>query len=647
MSRKDRRGTVKQQRTAPQRRTDGTPATAPAFALALQHHQAGRLPEAEAGYRQVLALQPGHGDACNNLAVALRQQGRLVEAVEAYQRVLALKPDFADALYNLAIALTSLGRLDEAATAYLKCLTLRPDHGSAHSNLGVVLASLGRLESAVAAYYRAIALNAGHAEAYINLGGALERLGRLEEARDVLTRVLALDPTRPEIHGNLGNVLKSQGRLSEAVDAYRRALALRPDYFEVHCNLLFCLNYRPDLSPAEIGRAHRDWADRYAQPLRRPAPDRPREPDRRLRVGYVSPDLKTHSVAYFFEPVLAAHDHGAVEVFCYADVTEPDAVTARLRGLADQWRPIVGLDDEALAGQVRADGIDILVDLTGHTGRNRLLAFARKPAPVQVTWLGYPNTTGLTAIDWRITDAIADPEGADALHSERLARLPTGFLCYAAPADAPEPEPLPAVAGGADAPITFGSFNNLTKVTPEVVRLWSAVLARVPGSRLIVKSTPLADAATCRRYADLFAAEGVDPARFDLLARLPSVNGHLGLYQRIDIALDTFPYTGTTTTCEALWMGVPVVTLLGDRHAARVSASLLARIGLVEMIARDEAGFVAIAAGLAADRPRLAALRASLRERMRHSPLCDAPGFTRILESAYRQMWQIHCRQAG
>jgi predicted O-linked N-acetylglucosamine transferase (SPINDLY family) len=343
-------------------------------------------------------------------------------------------------------------------------------------------------------------------------------------------------------------------------------------------------------------------------------------------------------VSYFFEPVLAAHDAAAFEVFCYSDAPVADAVTQRLRAQAGQWRDIAGLSDERVAALIRADRIDLLVDLAGHTARNRLLVFARRPAPVQATWLGYPNTTGLAAIDFRVTDAVSDPPGqTEAWHTEELVRLAGPFSCYAPPAESPPVSPLPALAAGH---VTFGCLNNLAKLTPPTVALWAQLLGAVAGSRLLLKASGLADAETAARLRQEFAGQGIDPARLDLRGAGQSVARHLGVYHQVDVALDPFPYNGTTTTCEALWMGVPVVTLAGDAHVSRVGASLLTHLDLTACIAESPAAYVDRARGLAGDLARLAVLRAGLRERLRASPLCDGPGFTRQLEDAFRAMWR-------
>jgi protein O-GlcNAc transferase len=366
------------------------------------------------------------------------------------------------------------------------------------------------------------------------------------------------------------------------------------------------------------------------------------DPQRALRVGYVSADFRRHSVAYFLRGLVASHDRRRVRVYCYSNVERADTVTAEFQSLADEWRPVTGLPDAAVAEQVRADRIDILVDLGGHTGGNRLLVFARKPAPVQVTWLGYPNTTGLPAIDYRLTDDIADPPGeADALHTEKLVRLPGGFLCYRPGAEAAGTPAAPRDASAG--PVTFGSFNTLSKVTAEVIRVWSAILGRIPGSRLLLKSEGLDEQGTRARVSGAFAAHGIAPDRIGLLPWIEGYGEHMALYSRVDVALDPFPYNGTTTTCEALWMGVPVIALRGNRHAARVGASVLYHAGLPQWIAEDEAGYIALAVAGAADPQALRASRPANAERARASALTDQVRFTHDLEGAYRGMWVAYC----
>lgn len=686
------------------------------FASAVKHHQAGRLPEAEADYRRALTAQPDHADAAFNLGVALRQAGKVDEAIAAYRRAIEIKPGYPEAHYNLGNALMAQGNADEAVAAYTQALRIKPDHAratanlgvayanlgaglmdrkqydeavaafdqalrlkpdhaeahynlgnalklqgrpddaaeayaqalrvnpklaEAHSNLGNTLTELGRLDEAIAAHRQAIALKPAAAEVHYNIGNTLKEQGRLDDAAAAYRHAFGLKPDYAEAHGNLGIVLMGQGRLDEAVAAYRRAIEVEPDAADTHSNMLFCLNYDDSQTSDRLFAAHREWDERYGRFAQPGVHANDRTPGRRLRVGYVSPDFRTHSVACFLTPLFQGHSRQAVEVFCYADVIRPDAVTAHLRGLADHWLSAVGMPDDALAERIRADGIDILVDLAGHTAHNRLRVFARKPAPVQVTWLGYSNTTGLRAIDYRVVDDITDPPGAaDGFASETLLRLPGGFLCYGGAQDAPEPAPPPCLKSGA---VTFGSFNNPAKVSAATFDTWARLLTRIPDARLLLKGKPFADEATRASFLARLRERGIAAERVQLVAWLPGSAAHLSLYDQIDIALDPFPYNGTTTTCEALWMGVPVVTLRGDRHSARVGSSLLSQAGLTDWIADSTGGYVEIASALAANPGTLDTLRRSLRQRVAASSLCDGNGFARRMENAYRTIWQRWC----
>ncbi len=440
----------------------------------------------------------------------------------------------------------------------------------------------------------------------------------------------------------MGITLGRQGAIEAGLAVLEEVPALAPYAAELHSNRLLHLNYDAQRTPAELRREHELWAERFATPLAasRLAPTQRRDPDRRLRIGYLSPDLRRHSVAYFIAPLLQSHDRSAVEAICYASVPRPDSFTLELRGLADGWVDVHHLDDAALALRIHADEIDILVELAGQTREGRLLACARRPAPVQISYLGYPNTTGLRAIDYRLTDHLADPDGFDEHYCETLIRLPRCFLAYATPRHAPEIGPPPAARNGY---VTFGSFNNLAKVNRGVIATWADLLRQVPGSRLALKSAGTADPETRAALEGAFAAAGIGPERLRIMAPAAEAGDHLALYNEIDIALDTFPYHGTTTTCEALWMGVPVVTLVGDRHAGRVGASLLATIGFTAGITATAEDYV-LTARLLASRPELlATCRRNLRGDLARSPLCDHQGHARAVEEAYRAVWQIWC----
>jgi predicted O-linked N-acetylglucosamine transferase (SPINDLY family) len=610
------------------------------FARALTLHRAGRTAEAEAGYRAVLAADPDHANANNNLAVILRARGDWNEAIDCYRRAIARNATDPFVHSNHGCLLLDLGRAAEAEESLRTAIRLKPDYAEAHFNLANILRSRGDREAAKASYGEALRLKPNMAAALCNLGDLHKGAVELARAVECFVAALKADPKSAEAWNNLGETLKEMGRIEEAIGVFQKGLEAHPTHALMHSNLLLALHYTPAVPPETIFKAHAVWAQRHADPLL-PAGKRhanPRDPERRLRVGYVSPDFCAHSVAFFAEPLIREHDRERFEVFCYHAATRSDMVTERLKGLADGWRSLVGVEDAQAAALIERDGIDILVDLTGHTANNRLTLFARKPAPVQATWLGYPDTTGMRAIDWRFSDAIAEPPGeADRLSAERIVRLPHGFHSYRPPLDIAPPAEPPFRANGH---VTFGSFNNTSKVTGEVVRVWSEILKRVPNSRLIVKSAQMGDEETRRRYLNTFVKFGIDAGRIELLARIDAADGHLRAYDRLDIGLDPFPYNGTTTTCEALWMGVPVVTVAGANHVARVGASLLTHCGLSELVASDEAGYIAAAVALAGDPDRMTTLRRTMRDRLNAAPLTDYEGFARSVEAAYRAMWR-------
>jgi protein O-GlcNAc transferase len=590
-------------------------------------------------------------------AVRLHRSGQPAAAIPLYRELLRVAPKEAEVHHQLGNALKVLLRFEEALEPLTKAAKLAPNDAAIRLNLGVTLLELRRYGDAEIHFRRALAIEPDRPEAHNILGNALFSQGRLAGAEACFREALRLRQDYAPAHDNLGRVARAQGRIADAVTSYRAALALQPKP-GTHSNLLLALNYLHDVPPAEILAEHQRWAARYAEPLTAASvpPERDLLPGRRIRVGYLSPDFSNHAVAYFFEPVLDSHDRTAFEIFCYSNVLAPDTVTARLRAKAEHWRDIAPLSDEQAVELIRRDRLDLLVDLAGHTARNRLLIFARRAAPVQVTWIGYPNTTGLSAIDYRLTDEISDPRGkTESLHTETLVRLPGPFSVYRPPADAPEVGPLPALAlGSADVavgrikkadedvgaprPITFGCFNNFAKVTPSMIALWSRLLAAVPAARLFLKSRGLDDPATAERIRGDFAAHGTARERLILDGRELSVPAHLALYDRVDVALDTFPYNGTTTTCEALWMGVPVVTLAGETHVTRVGASLLTHLGAADWIAATPEEYCQKAREIAFDLRQLPLLRSELRERMRKSPLCDAMSFTRGLEAKFREL---------
>ena len=576
-----------------------------AFALALQHHRAGRLAEAERGYRKILQLEPEHADSLHLLGVIALQAGNLESALALVQRAAVLRPDAAVCRNNLGQVLERLGRDDEAALCYEAAIELDPGYAEAHNNLGFVRARQDRTTDADALYRKAI----------------------------------DLAPEYAEPHTNRGNLLKDRGELDAAIGCYRRAIEIRPDLSALHSNLLLTLHYHPDYSPADLKREHRAWAERHVAPLaavRRPHANGP-EPDRRLRVGYVSPDFREHPVARFVLPLFREHDRRQVEVFTYSDVTTPDAVTGLVRDHVDRWRDVATLSDEQLADVVRADEIDILVDLAAHSGRNRLLTFARKPAPVEITYLAYCSTTGVEAIDYRVTDRFLDPPGESSHYTETSIHLPHCYWCYCAP---PLPDSRrPSATERRTGPPTFGCLNNFAKVTDITLALWIRVLRRVPEARLLVYARTEAHRDRVRRA---LREAGVAESRAAFVGHQPLAD-YLETYRLIDVALDPHPYGGGTTTCDALWMGVPVVSLAGRTAVSRAGSTLLSNVGLEHLVARTAEQYVELAAGLIRDTSGLAALRRELRRSIESSPVMDARQFVRDLEAAFRTVWRAWC----
>ena len=594
----------------------------------------GKLDEAIASYRRAIALKPDDADAYNSLGNALKDQGKLDEAIASYRQALSLKASYAEAHNNLGAALENQGRLTEAAESYRRAIALKPTFANAHNNLGGALKAQGKLGEAIASYGHALFLEPDYPEAHNNLGAALEDPGRLTEATTSYRRAIALKPTLAKAHNNLGSALKAQGRLDEALASFERALAIEPDYADAHSNLLMCQHYIGRISAAELLASAR----RFGAQFEGDAPERnfanDPSPARRLRIGYVSGDLRLHPVGFLLAKVLETHDRVAFEIFCYANQTESDAMTQRLQAATDHWRGIVGMSDADVVAMIAKDEIDILVDLSGHTARNRLPMFALRSAPVQASWLGYFGTTGLNAMDYLIMDEATVPSGEERWCGEALVRLPHGRFCYAPPDYAPSPAEPPAARRGH---VTFGSFNNIAKIGPDVMSLWADVLRATPQSRLVLKWKSLDDEDVRERLAAAFLGVGVSAERLDLRGH----SGHtdmLAEYGDIDVALDPFPFGGGLTSCEALWMGLPIVTWPGDRPASRQTLGFLELLDLERCVARSRDDYVRIAADLASDVDGLAALRRQLRPRMAASPLCDGTQFTPTLEAAFREM---------
>lgn len=603
--------------------------------------QRGAFAEAKSLLEQVCKVDRVDADAWFMLGVVNGKLERADEAVSCLQAAVRLHPGHALTHYNLGSIYRTQGRLEEAAKSFSEALRLDPSQMVVYETLKTVLLELDRADDAARCHLEMLKLYPVNADSIASKGSMLHILSRLEEAADCYRKALQLNPGNASLHDSLASALCEQGKYKEAIENHRLALRLDPANYRFHSNLLLTLQYSPAIDSAELFAEHCGAAQAYTVTLPGGlghASDC--DSERRIRVGYVSSDFRLHSVAFFLEPLLVGHDFRQVEVFCYSGVTRPDAMTERMQGWAHHWRDIAGLPDEQVAAMVSADGIDILVDLAGYTGGCRLGLFARKPAPVQASWLGYLDTSGLEAMDYRLTDALVDTAGREAFYVESLVRLPGCFLCYQPLPDAPEVAELPALEKGA---VTFGSFNALPKVNDEVVALWAEVLRAVPQSQLFIKSSALTDRATSERYYGLFESQGIGRDRIELIGHTATQAEHLNLYKRVDIALDTFPYNGATTTCEALWMGVPVVVLAGVRNAGRMGVSLLNAVGMRDWIADTPEQYVATAAKMAADLPRLVSLRASLREHMAVSSLCDGKSFAAKVEVAYREMWRKYC----
>lgn len=609
-----------------------------AIELAQQYHRAGHLSQAESIYQQILQVQPHHAEALHSLGVIAAQRENYSVAIQLFKQAIQFNQQSAIYYANLGNASVLLGKLEEAAAYLQQALTLAPDYAEVYDNLGKIYRRQGRLDEAVTYLQRALTLKPNYVAAHNNLGNALRDLGHLTEANAAYQRALALNPRYERAHNNLANVLRDQGALQAAISHYQQAITLLPSYIEAHSNYLYTMNCVPEYDAATIFAAHCQFHEQHAQPLAASL-IKPHKNNKlgKLKVGYLSPDFHQHSVAYFIEPILAHHDHALFEITIFYNNTHHDEVTQRLQSYADHWINCVSLTDDELAEQIRQMQIDILVDLTGHTANNRLLVFARKPAPIQISYLGYPNTTGLKTIDYRITDHYVEPVGvSESLSVETLLRMPHSYFCYRPLDNAP---PINALPAKASAQITFGCFNNYSKLTDEIKKSWAEILRALPNAHLLLKAKSFNDEPTQQALKEQFAQLGIEPQRIQLVHYAPSSQAHLSYYHQVDIALDTFPYNGATTTCEALWMGVPVVTLVGERHASRMGLSLLSTVGLTELLAQTPEAYIEISIQLANHLNYLKKLRESLRERMRASPLMDGVGFTRDLEAIYRQLY--------
>jgi protein O-GlcNAc transferase len=602
----------------------------------------GKPREAEAAFRQAKACKEDLAEAYNTIGNSLVSMGREEESLEQYTKALRIQPKNAMYHYNTGIPLKALGRWEQCESAYRRALELRPDYPEALNNLGILLMERGRLEESVEVLKQAVAAKPDFTAAFHNLGNSLKDLGRIDEAQDALQRAVALMPDFANACNTLGIVNLMAGRVREAMKMYRQAIDAAPDHAMAHSNLIFAMSFSAGCDAPEIFRQARQWDDLHGKPVRhliRPH-DNDRDPDRRLRVGYVSADFAKHVVGFNLLPLMREHDPGQVEVFCYSGVTRPDEMTDQLRAHSHHWREAALLSDERLAAQIREDRIDLLIDLSLHTGGNRLRTFAMVPAPVQITYLGYCATSGVEGMHYRFSDPHLDPPEQDlSCYSEQTIRLPETYWCYAPGGDAPEPSPPPVERNGH---ITFGCMNQFQKTSPAAMELWCEILNRTPRSRLLLHAMP---GKHLDAVADRLAGRGIASDRLEFVGR-QSWEQYMHTYDRIDVGLDPFPYNGGITTCDTMWMGVPVVSLSGQTAVARGGRSILCNVGLADLVARDPEQYVRLAVELADDLPRLSELRHTLRPRMKASPLMDAPRFAANVEAAYRDAWRRWCAKA-
>jgi predicted O-linked N-acetylglucosamine transferase (SPINDLY family) len=614
--------------------------------LGMAYRLKGDKAGAGAQFQKALELNENYAPAYFNLGTLYLDVDKPTEAIASYRRYLQLHPDNAAALNNLGNVCYRQGQVTEAVSCYKRSLRHNPDCAQTYYNLANALQDTDEAAEAVWLYQKALKLNPNWPEAYNNLGTVYQNLGMLSEAIAGFQKALDMRPDYAEAFNNLGIVYRNQGRIKEAISCYRAALQNKPQYSECHSNLVFGLNYDPNVDQKDIFTQACQWWTQHGLPAAdKFVHDNTRDPNRRLKIGYVSADFRRHPVGFFFLPLVNAHDHDGFEVFCYTDIKQPDELTDQIKTAADHWCSTLGLSDADMAEKIHADQIDILIDLAGHTANNRLLVFARKPVPLQVNWLGYVNTTGMPVMDYRISDRIVDPEpDGSSFHSETIIRLENGFFCFAPPQNSPPVGDLPARKLGH---ITFGCFNNLTKINKDVIALWSQIMHRLPGSHLRLMAKPLADPSTRDRYLTLFQTNDISSDRIEMLTYTPSYYDYLKQYTQIDIGLDTYPHNGHTTTCDSLWMGIPVITLRGDRYASRMGASVLTRLKLQGFVAETEEAYLQKAVNLAADLDRLQELRLGMRKRVTSSPIYDSKRFANEMESALREIWRVWCQGRG
>jgi len=599
----------------------------------------GDLPNAEACYRQALTIDPAHVAPYITLGYVLREQRRFDEASQILKQVVLLDPQKADGFYMLGTIAKEQGDVNSAIDNFNKALAIKPDFEVVYTDLCLLLFQSSQIAAAKQLMNRGIAIYPENADFHYYLGNLYSLESNHEAAVASYTAALSIQPAYPEVLGNLGDILKNQGQLDEAIASLRASLALKPDYVQAFSNMLLAMQYHSVYTSAEVFAEHLRFGQLYESPLKPHWPHHSnlRDPQRRLKIGYVSGDFRNHSVAFFIEPVLETHDKSNFEIFAYYNYTVHDHVTERLSKKVDHWLSCAGMSDDQLAERIRLDGIDILVDLSGHTGYHRLLTFARKPAPLQLSWIGYQATTGLTAIDYRVTDTAMDPPGTtEQFHTETLLRIPTSAQFQPA-ADSPPVNPLPALSSPW---FTLACLNNLAKINQEAVHLWSRILTALPHARLMLGNAT--GSHTKERLLAMFAQENISEDRLIMQPKV-SLPDYLKLHHQIDLALDTFPYNGGTTTLHSLNMGVPVIALAGNTPVSRAGVAILGGAGIPEFATFSEDEYVARTIEVAQDLPKLNEIRQSLRERAKPLFTTAPQQVTRPLEAAYRTIWKEWC----
>jgi predicted O-linked N-acetylglucosamine transferase (SPINDLY family) len=602
------------------------------FQAAVAAQRGGRLAEAQQHYLQVLRMNPTRGPAYHNLGVLAFQVGQFEQSLKLLEKARECGFATPGVFCSTGDACTALRQYEDALSWYEKAIALDPDTPTAYNNAGAVLLRLGRLGEAVAAWEEVVALARKAAET----------------AGPESPRAVALKSFAAAAFNNLGEAYLERGLLPLAREKHQQAIDTNPHFPVAHSNLLRGLLYGPDLPPAEMLAAHKQWWRTHTSAIQPLGAVRDKNPDRKLRVGFLSPNFAEHALAHFMLPLFEHHDRDQLEFFAYANVRMPDDVTLKFVAHCEGgWRNIVGLTDESIARLVNEDRIDILVDLVGHMADNRLAVFAYRPAPVQVSYLGYPATTGSPFIDYRLVDPVADPAGlTEAAYTEKLWRLPRTGWCYRPPAEMERVDVpvVPPVERGGNRHFTFGGFAAAPRLSDQTVRLWAGAMQAVENSRLILKAAPLTDKGTRRGLRERFAGLGIDAERLTFLGNQPELAEHLSWYRKVDVALDTVPYEGLAQTCDALWLGVPVISMAGQTSASRTGAALLTHLGLEKLVANSENGYIRRAAQLAKDHQVLATLRKALRKRMSRSPLRDEEGFAADVGAAFRGMWQAWCK---